>query len=143
MSKQLRLRVLAASVGVLSLIHSGCQNKPKVAPSAPANPIAAAPVPLPPSEKPSFKRGTIFFIKGDATISPGALDKLNTWTTAWGKDGKWVIAYPSNPEIASALNEKRILVLRSELQKLGVAIVETKILPNEPAGQYDAIHIEK
>jgi hypothetical protein len=141
MRGRLWVHELVAVLGVFLLILLGCQGKPKVAP--PSATSSNTIKPIPPSEKPSFKRGTIFFLKEDARLSPGALNRLKTWTTAWGVDGKWVLAYPSNPEIPTALNEKRIQILRSELQKLGVTQIETRLTPNEPAGQYDAIHIEK
>ena len=102
-----------------------------------------ASVPLLSPAKATTLRGTVFFLKGDARLSPGALDKLKTWTASWGTDGIWVLAYPSNPEITPVLKEDRLLILRSELQKLGVSKFEIKILPVEPSGQYDAVHIEK
>ena len=128
------------------LLLSGCQSKPKVVPSPvpsspPTPPTPVAPIPA--SGGPSHMRGTIFFLKGDDRLSPGAVNRLKTWTTSWGTDGTWVLVYPSNPEISVELMGKRIQVLRTELQKLGVLKIDTKISPIEPAGQYDAIHVEK
>jgi len=130
-------------MGVCALLLLGCQGKPKVVPEA--APVVPAPpaTPAPALPKPSFKRGTIFFLKGDARISPGAVEKLQTWTSAWGAEGTWVLAYAVDPEIPASLTEQRLQALRAELKKLGVVTIETKIVPKDPAGQYDAIKIEK
>lgn len=139
----MRKRGWMASVGICALLLLGCQSKPQVVPEvAPVVPAPTVPS-VPALPKPTFKRGTIFFLKGDARISPGAVEKLQTWTSAWGVDGTWVLAYAVDPEIPASLTEQRLQALRVELKRLGVATIETKIVPKDPGGQYDAIKIEK
>jgi hypothetical protein len=146
MSRRWQARGLGAAGCTLLLILSGCQSQPKVIPApapGPNVPLTPPAAPIPVAGNVSHMRGTIFFLKGDERLSPGALNRLKTWTTSWGIDGTWVLAYPSNPEISVELMGKRVQVLRTELQKLGVSKIDTKITPIEPAGQYDAIHVEK
>lgn len=124
-----------ASAFLLTL--AGCLDKPKTAPTPPTSPTAQTPVPD------AKKRNPIYFLQGDATLSPGALEKLDAWTEAWGTKGSWVLECPSGPGIPYTLMERRILALRAELQKRGVASVETRLLPREPASLYDAIYVLK
>ena len=136
-----RLWIHVVTAVTFALLLSGCQAKPQVAPPVATSATTNAPVTVP--EKTNSRRETIFFIQGDATLSPGALDKLKTLTKSWGTKGTWTVACPSNPGITYDLLQKRILILRSELQKLGVSTIETKLLPKEPIGEYDTIYIVK
>ncbi len=144
MGERLHVHVFSVAVGLLALSISGCQGRPKPNPTpVTPRPVASMPVPTPgptPS-KPESRRETIFFIKKDASLSPGALKKLKAWTASWGKDGVWVLACPANPGITPSLREKRFMVMRSELQKSGVSKIETKLIPPEPAGKYEPIYI--
>jgi hypothetical protein len=144
MSDRLLVHALVASVGVLALTLSACKGMPKPSPSgASMGTPSPDPVPVPAPAIATPMHETIFFIEGDASLSPGAIDKLKVWTTSWGTDGTWVLAVPSSPNSYYDLREKRLQVLCSELQKLGVSKIETKLIPREPSGQYDAIYVEK
>lgn len=140
MNAFLKIRPTATFAALLALALSGCKHRPLTAPPPPATgPIA--PAPLPKAPEPKHER--IFFLKGDATLSPGALKKLKAWAASWGTDGTWVLAFPSNTDIATGLRERRLQTLRSQLQQHGVVKIETRQLPPESTGKYDAVYIEK
>lgn len=142
MGNHLRIHSPAASAIALSLsLSAGCQGRPKPVPPPAARASAVAVVPA--SRNPSPRHETIFFLKANASLSPGALKKLKAWVAAWGTNGNWVISCPANPGTASDLREKRFQAVRSQLQKLGVLKIETKLLPAESPGKYDAVYIEK
>ena len=83
----------------------------------------------------------IYFLKGDASLSPGALDKLRSWVQTWGTRGTWLLTVPEGPGLTYGLLEKRVLALRAELRRLGVARIDTRLGPREPAGTYDVIRV--
>jgi hypothetical protein len=85
-------------------------------------------------------REPIYFIKGDASLSPGAQTKLKAWVATWGAEGQWTLECPPTPDTLATL---RISALRAELQQLGVPSLETRILSDEPSGQYDGIYVRK
>lgn len=99
---------------------------------------------VPPSpRKGGLHRGTIFFLKGNAELSPGARAKLQAWATAWTFEGRWVIQVPENPEVLPALSQARAEALKGELAKLGLSQVECRTLPPEVAAKYDSVYISK
>ena len=85
-------------------------------------------------------REPIYFLKGDASLSPGAQTKLRTWVAAWGAERQWSLECPPGSGPLSAL---RTSALSSELQRLGIPALEIKPLSEEPPGQYDAIYVKK
>ena len=85
-------------------------------------------------------RGTIFFLKGDASLSPGAQVKLKAGVDTWGTEGQWSLECP---RVAGTLQALRVSVLQSELQRLGVPSLEIEPLPEEPSGRYDTIYVKK
>jgi hypothetical protein len=129
----------AAALLVNILFFPGCQRQPETKPK----PATQAAPPSPTSVSSQPKREPIFFIKGDGTLSPGAIVKLKTWVEAWGVKGKWILGCPTGPGLTYELLEKRLLAIRAELLKLGVAKVDTVLLPSQPAGPYDAIYVIK
>ena len=129
----------AATLLASGLFHPGCQRQPETRPK----PAAQAGLPAPGAVNTLPKREPIFFIKGDGTLSPGAIVKLKTWVESWGVKGKWTLGCPTGPGLPYELLEKRLLAIRAELRKLGVAKVDTVLLPTQPAGPYDAIYVVK
>jgi hypothetical protein len=117
---------VALSAG--ALIFSGCQRPPQ--------PLATPPTP-------ALAPEPIYFLKGDGTLSPGAILKLKAWVDTWGVQGKWTLGCPTGPGLTYELLEKRLLAIRAELRKLGVVKVDTVLLPSTPAGQYDMIYVAK
>jgi hypothetical protein len=128
-----------ASVGALSVLM-GCHGGPQATPQATA-PQPGPTVSAPPNSH--LKREEIFFIKGDSTLSPGAIEKLQRCATAWDAGGTWVLAFPSDSGVLFDVLERRLLALRVQLRKFGVQKLETRLLPQEPEGKYDVIYIEK
>lgn len=96
---------------------------------------------MPGPARPASRRAPIFFLKGDASLSPGAVSKLKTWVEAWGRTGRWILSCPSVQGLSYELLERRILAIRTELLKHGVSRVETNLLPSEPVGQYDVVYV--
>jgi len=84
------------------------------------------------------RREPIYFLKGDASLSPGALAKLRAWVETWGLPGQWSLECPP-----AVLAEPRSAVLRLELQRLGVPSLEVRPLSEEPPGRYDAVYVRK
>lgn len=94
----------------------------------------------------SFGEGTtyrepIYFLKGDASLSPGAVAKLRTWAESWGLKNQWTLECPQAPGTLSTLLQERVSALREELTRLGVAHLEVRAVPQEAAGRYDAIYV--
>jgi len=87
-------------------------------------------------------RAPIFFIKEDASLSPGAYDKLRLWVATWGTEGRWSLECPKGADKISSL---RLSALRSELQRLGIPSLglDVRSLPREPGARYDAIYVRK
>jgi len=85
-------------------------------------------------------REPIYFLKGDGSLSPGALVKLRAWVEAWGAEGQWSLECPP---ASSGLAELRLSALRAELQRLGVPRLEALFLSEGPQGPYDAIFVKK
>jgi len=104
---------------------------------------SASPSPAPvhpmPSQRASAQRQPIYFLKGDASLSPGALAKLKSWTGDWGADGQWMLACPGSKDPAIA--QERIQALKSELLRLGVGALDVRPLPEEVVGKYEAIYV--
>jgi len=125
--------VLVAAV--LAVGASGCRQP--VATKPPAKPAHPGPATLP------ALRESLYFLQGDGTLSPGALDKLKTWVGAWGRLGTWTLTVPSGPGLSFELMERRILAIRTEMRRLGVPRVETILGPPEPPGPYDVIYVAK
>jgi hypothetical protein len=85
-------------------------------------------------------REPIYFIKGDASLSPGALTKLSSWVEEWGTEGQWSLECPQS---LSTLLQERVSALRTELERLGVPKLEIHPLPEDNSGKYDAIYVMK
>ena len=103
--------------------------------------MPAAPVPQAAVLAPvQLHREPIYFIKEDATLSPGAYAKLKLWVRTWGTGGRWFLECP---ELAGALTAQRVSALRTELQRLGVGSLETVALPEEPESRYDPVYVKQ
>ena len=112
-------------------------------PAAPANPSplvptakAPPPPPLPPG---ADHQQPIYFLPEATTLTPGALDKLKAWVANWGAGGRWVLALPVGQ--GTGLTEARLEALRTELERLGVAKVDTGATAQQSATQYPAIFV--
>lgn len=120
---------------------------PTIPPAAPGplpppqtfQPTTLAPAPPEASAIPS--REPIFFLAGDASLSPGAYLKLQAWTEGWGREGRWWVECPQVQAGGEALAQARIAVLATELQRLGIAAVHIRYGPAEAGGRYDAIYV--
>lgn len=122
---------ISALVVVTSMLSLGCLKRPTPEPTPQAT-LPALPLP---------RREPIYFLKGDASLSPGALAKLQTWTSAWGTAGTWSLACPVGSEGTYPILEARIRALRTELGRLQVVRLETRLAPKDPS-VYDPIYVE-
>jgi hypothetical protein len=99
-------------------------------------------VPPKPSGRGSAHRAPIYFIKEDASLSPGAQVKLKLWVSIWGAGGRWSLECPKGVDTVSSL---RLSALRSELQRLGVPVLglDIRSLCQDPGARYDAIYVKR
>lgn len=86
---------------------------------------------------------SIYFLKGNAELSPAALVKLKTWVGAWGLDGRWVLRVPEDATIPSALSQARGEALKKALRHLGVSGVELHPQGPGASSRFDSIHVAK
>lgn len=119
----------------------------------PALPAAvAAPLPLPVDLKPqppvmptsgpaAPHRETLYFLPGDATLSPAGREKLGEWVRALGRDSRWRIAVPAAPGTGSDLAERRVLALRRQFEALGVTKVGVDFVSPETGSRFDPVHV--
>lgn len=89
------------------------------------------------------RREQIFFLPGNAELSPAGRQKLKDWVALWGLEGRWSLGVPSNPTVPAKVGEARVKVLREVLGTLGVSNLECRALPAEPPGSKDGIHVMK
>lgn len=85
------------------------------------------------------QRGAIYFLRADASLSPGALAKLKAWTEEWGSDGQWILGVPGAR--VPALDQERLQALKSELLRLGVSALDVRPQPEDVESKYDAIYV--
>jgi len=140
---------LKGDLAVRAELAQSLPELPKAEPGTPGSPVEAL-RPLVPRlvlqrsvGQGPLHREPIYFLKGDASLSPGALQKLTAWVRSWGLEGQWSLACPQEAGDASTLLQERISVLRAELLKLGVAQLEVRPLPPDPPGRYDAVYVVK
>jgi hypothetical protein len=88
------------------------------------------------------QRGGIFFLPGDASISPSGRDKIKGWVTACGTGGRWSLLSPVPKGVPESMVQKRHEVLQKILFSLGVKNVPTRIAPPEvPEGIYQPVYL--
>lgn len=115
-------------------------------PAAPVQVVEQVPELAPPpapSEAAAMasKRQPIFFLKTNASLSPGALEKLRAAVLNWGPQGRWILGYPGIQGAVPALQQERLEGLRAELVRLGVGNVEFQIQPPEAPSKYDVVYV--
>jgi hypothetical protein len=128
------------SIEVAKPVQGSPEDAPReVLPAAPLPP-AVTPVPL---DKPSVtaRRQPIYFLKENASLSPGALEKLKSSVASWGFKDRWVLGYPGIAGLIPALQQERLAVLRAELRRLGIEALEIRLLPPETPGKYDVVFV--
>lgn len=85
----------------------------------------------------------VFFLKGNAELSPAALVKLRDWVASWGVEGRWVLGLPEDVQGSTALSQARIEALKKALGTLGVTQVEVRSDSHPPVSRFDSIHVIK
>jgi hypothetical protein len=85
------------------------------------------------------RRQVLYFLKQDASLSPGAYAKLKLWVQEWGSDGQWIVAAPGGGD--AVLSQERIRVIKEELLKLGVGALEVRPSPQETPGKYETVYV--
>lgn len=92
-----------------------------------------------PSRRREGRQQPIYFLKGDARLSPGALAKLKSWVDDWGSDGLWTVGHVEG--VNTEITQARAEALRAELIRLGVGSINLKVVQEVPKGRYDALLI--
>jgi hypothetical protein len=87
------------------------------------------------------KRQPIFFLKENASLSPGALEKLRVAVLTWGAEGRWLLGYPGIMGAVSPLQQQRLEGLRAELVRLGVGNIEFQLQSPEGPSRYDVVYV--
>nr|WP_320133116.1 hypothetical protein [uncultured Holophaga sp.] len=84
---------------------------------------------------------SIFFVKGDGTLSPGGTRKVGAWVQAYGREGLWFLQVPKDPRVEEPLVQARCKALKDCLLQLGVRRVEIRTGAFEDHERYDLIHV--
>lgn len=110
-------------------------------PSLPETTTAAAKIsPHPPVARSAAPLAALYFLKGDATVSPGGLAKLRTWAAAWDRTRPWRLMMPRDGE-DPGLSLRRAESVRTALQDLGVTQVILDPVPPIEGAPYDVVYL--
>lgn len=152
-----RLRVQqATSRGVLATLAlrgdtyplKGDQALPLDRPNLPGLPPALslasaslleATVPVVPRE-PRYLREPLYFLPGDATVSPMGRAKAEAWVREFG-EGYWTLDIPSPKGKPSRLDEARAKALEAVLKATGLKAVQVRTVPPAPGQRENAIFV--
>ena len=92
---------------------------------------------------PASRHESIFFLEGDASLSPRGRDKLQSAVRAWGVEGRWILTMPENRVLPGKVRQNRIQAIRKTLVGLGVGTVEIKEGPRRPGDSGDVVYLAK
>lgn len=99
-------------------------------------------IPKSPSTE-KFHQETIYFLKGNAELSPAAQIKLKVWVESWGLEGRWILRVPEDPQIPESLSQARVEALKKALSLLGVSGIERGPLAPKGRSRFDSVHVAK
>ena len=114
----------------------------KLRPPAIAAPVATPDARILPAE-PAVRQEAIFFLEGDASLSPRGRDKLQAEVLAWGSAGRWILAVPRNRVLPDKVRQERIQAIRKALASHGINQVEIKEGERRPGDSGDVVYVEK
>lgn len=102
----------------------------------PASPRALSAADLPSLE-------CLFYLPGDAELSPAGREKLRAWTRSWGTEATWTLLVPRDPKVPQALAHQRSESLRQLLTEAGVATIDIQTVPPPARGAYDVMYVTR
>lgn len=109
-------------------------------PRLPESPTPAQIAPHPPVARAAAPLAALYFLKGDATVSPGGLAKLRGWASAWDRSRPWRLMMPRDSE-DPGLSLRRAEAVRTALQELGVSQVTLDPVPPIEGAPYDVVYL--
>jgi len=83
------------------------------------------------------KEGCLYFLPQSAELSAAGLKKVEVWTEAWGRSGRWAVLVPTAKGVKPALQKQRIEVLKSALRNQGVERTTVETGARTAEGNYD------
>lgn len=116
-----------------------------VLPGLPASrEIAPAPTPLGTRlaipRDPRYLGEAVYFLPGDATLSPLGREKLRTWAQEYG-EGRWILEIPSGKGPSARLDSARAKVLKAALEGAGVKGVQIKAVPSSASQRPNSVFV--
>lgn len=104
------------------------------------SPVKAAPVKAPPPTR--LFTDTIFFLKGQAALSPGGQQKLKTWVQRTDKAARWTLTAGPFPGEVASLNGSRTRAIAEELRRLGVEQVVEEAAAGPVSKEKPAVEVK-
>jgi hypothetical protein len=85
----------------------------------------------------------VYFLEGDAALSPKGREKLKRMVAEWGADGAWFLGLPEDRTLPSKVREERIRALRGALRSLGVGRLELRAVELRLGDRGDVVYAAK
>lgn len=114
-------------------------------PTLPApEPVTALAPPSPPvlqePRLPRAFREPIYFLVGDAALSPKGVEKLQGWAHAWGA-GQWVVEVPAGKGALPKVVQARALAVTAALKAAGVPVITVRAVDPKAFGRPDQVDV--
>lgn len=90
--------------------------------------------------EPRALKEALFFLPGDATLSPLGRAKVDAWAREYGK-GQWTLEIPAGKGQATRLDGSRAKALKAALEAAGAKPVQIKGLGPQPGQRANAVFI--
>jgi hypothetical protein len=100
------------------------------------DPLPAVPSPDSTSGAPP-REGVLYFLPGQAELSPAGVKKLEGWVAEWGRGGQWGLQVPMAKSSKLTLQKQRAEALATALRALGLERVALETAPRAGEGKND------
>jgi hypothetical protein len=95
-----------------------------------------------PSKSEILERNPFYFLPDNAELSARGLEKLQQWTQDWDKkDVRWFLAVPQSHLKLEKLLLERLTALQNELNRLGIANIEFRVIYEYIDEPWDVIYV--
>jgi len=85
----------------------------------------------------------VYFLEGDAALSPKGREKLKRLVELWGPAGRWSLGLPEDRTVSDRVREARTQALRRAFRSLGVARVDVGAAEVRPGERGDVVYVAK